>query len=89
MSARSTDGHSPFPHVFPHDPLPILEEGYRRDCPDGLARLKTELGQTLAAAGFLDRIGKDRVYATLPTAVEAYQQWCRTQPPSEDRPEAQ
>jgi sulfate permease, SulP family len=54
----------------------------------GLARLKTELGQTLAAAGFLDKIGKDRVYATLPTAVEAYQQWGRAQPPNEDQPRA-
>jgi sulfate permease, SulP family len=50
----------------------------------GLARLKTELRQTLAAAGFLNRIGEDRVYATLPTAVEAYQKWCRAQPPGED-----
>jgi SulP family sulfate permease len=55
----------------------------------GLARLKTELGQALAAAGFLNKIGEDRVYATLPTAVEAYQQWCRAQPPSEDQPKAQ
>jgi sulfate permease, SulP family len=55
----------------------------------GLARLKTELGQTLAAAGFLNKIGEDRVYATLPTAVEAYQQWCRAQPPREDQPKAQ
>jgi sulfate permease, SulP family len=54
----------------------------------GLARLKTELGQVLARAGFLDRIGEDRVYATLPTAVEAYQEWCQAQPPSEDEPRA-
>jgi hypothetical protein len=45
-----------------------------------LARLKYELAQILAAAGFLDRIGEDRVYTTLPTAVEAYQQWCRAHP---------
>ena len=55
----------------------------------GLARLKTELGQTLAAAGFLNKIGEDRVYATLPTAVEAYQEWRQAQPPSEDQPKAQ
>jgi sulfate permease, SulP family len=55
----------------------------------GLARLKTQLGQALAAFGFLDRIGENRVYATLPTAVEAYQQWCQAQPPSEDQPKAQ
>jgi sulfate permease, SulP family len=67
----------------------LRKELANRNIVFGLARLKTELGQTLAAAGFLNRIGKDRVYATLPTAVEAYQQWCQTQPPSEDRPEAQ
>jgi SulP family sulfate permease len=50
----------------------------------GLARLKYELAQTLETAGFLDRIGETRVYATLPTAVEAYQQWCRAQPPGEE-----
>jgi hypothetical protein len=47
----------------------------------GLAPLKYELARILAAAGFLDRIGEDRVYATLPTAVEAYHKWCRAQPP--------
>jgi sulfate permease, SulP family len=67
----------------------LRKELANRNIVFGLARLKTELGQTLAAAGFLDRIGKDRVYATLPTAVEAYQQWCRAQPPSEDQPKAQ
>jgi sulfate permease, SulP family len=50
----------------------------------GLARLKYELAQILETAGFLDRIGENRVYATLPTAVEAYQQWCRAQPQGED-----
>jgi sulfate permease, SulP family len=54
----------------------------------GLARLKYELGQTLATAGFLDKIGADRVYTTLPTAVEAYQEWRRAQPPGEDQPRA-
>ena len=63
----------------------VRQELAHRNIVFGLARLKYELGQTLAAAGFLDRIGEDRVYATLPTAVEAYQQWCRAQPPGEDQ----
>ena len=67
----------------------LRQELAHRNIVFGLARLKYELGQTLAAAGFLDRIGEDRVYATLPTAVEAYQQWCRAQPPGEDQATAQ
>ena len=59
----------------------LRSELAKRDIVFGLARLKTELRQTLAAAGFLDKIGEDRVYATLPTAVEAYQEWLRAQPP--------
>ncbi len=40
-----------------------------------LARVKFELLEILASAGFNDRIGEDKVFMTLPTAVEAYQQW--------------
>jgi SulP family sulfate permease len=40
-----------------------------------LARVKFELREILASAGFIDRIGEDKVFMTLPTAVEAYQQW--------------
>jgi SulP family sulfate permease len=63
----------------------VRQQLANRDIVFGLARLKMELRQTLATAGFLDRIGENRIYATLPTAVEAYQQWCRTQPPGEDQ----
>lgn len=62
----------------------VRQELANRNIVFGLARLKMELRQTLATAGFLDRI-ENRVYATLPTAVEAYQQWCRAQPPGEDQ----
>ncbi|HJY46035.1 MAG TPA: sulfate permease, partial [Propionibacteriaceae bacterium] len=62
----------------------VRQELANRSIVFGLARLKMELRQTLATAGFLDRI-ENRVYATLPTAVEAYQQWCRAQPPGEDQ----
>ena len=42
-----------------------------------LARLKSETRAELQATGFIDRIGPDLIFATLPTAVAAYQEWCR------------
>jgi MFS superfamily sulfate permease-like transporter len=47
----------------------------RRGIVTALARVKSEVAQDLHRAGVLDRIGTDRVYATLPTAVEAYRRW--------------
>ena len=38
----------------------------------GLARVKHELYEQLDRAGFIEAVGPDRVYATLPTAVAAY-----------------
>jgi MFS superfamily sulfate permease-like transporter len=40
-----------------------------------LARVKNDLAVPLTRAGLLQRIGPDRVFPTLPTAVEAYRQW--------------
>ncbi|MGJ7440355.1 SulP family inorganic anion transporter [Aquipuribacter sp. MA13-6] len=40
-----------------------------------LARVKEDLRTPLAASGFLDRIGADRVFPTLPTAVAGYAVW--------------
>lgn len=40
-----------------------------------LARAKHELMIDLDRAGFTDRLDEDRVYPTLPTAVEAYASW--------------
>jgi MFS superfamily sulfate permease-like transporter len=40
-----------------------------------LARVKSDLRVVLEPTGFIDRIGEDRVFMTLPTAVSAYQQW--------------
>jgi len=37
-----------------------------------IARLKQDLANELAPSGFLDRVGKDRLFPTLPTAVEAF-----------------
>jgi sulfate permease, SulP family len=54
-----------------------------------LARVKFELREILASTGFLDRVGEDRVFMTLPTAVAAYQQWYKAghggKPPTIDR----
>ena len=40
-----------------------------------LARVKQDLRNELAPTGFLERIGDDRIFPTLPTAVEAFQAW--------------
>jgi SulP family sulfate permease len=40
-----------------------------------LARVKHDLYDDLERAGFTRRLGPDRVYPTLPTAVEAYAHW--------------
>jgi SulP family sulfate permease len=42
-----------------------------------LARVKQDLRDELEASGFLDRLGRERVFATLPTAVSAYADWYR------------
>ena len=37
-----------------------------------MARVKQDLRDALEAAGMVDKIGEDRIFMTLPTAVEAY-----------------
>lgn len=46
-----------------------------RDIVLALARLKQDLRKTLEPTGLLDRIGEDRVFATLPTAVDGFRAW--------------
>ncbi len=50
-----------------------------------LARVKHEIRQQLADAGFIARVGEDLVFPTLPTAVAGYVEWYRashgTEPP--------
>jgi len=41
----------------------------------GMARVKQDLRSDLAAAGFVDRVGEDRIFPTLPTAVAGYRAW--------------
>jgi SulP family sulfate permease len=45
-----------------------------------LARVKFEVLQDLERAGLVDAIGRDHVFATLPTAVEAYRAWSSANP---------
>ncbi|HEX8857623.1 MAG TPA: sulfate permease [Actinomycetes bacterium] len=50
-----------------------------------LARVKQDLLVSLRAAGLVDRIGEDRLFPTLPTAVAAYEAWSQARTASEDR----
>ncbi|TCN42215.1 high affinity sulfate transporter 1 [Kribbella orskensis] len=52
----------------------LREELVGRGIVLALARVKQDLRDDLDAAGFLERLGADRVYMTLPTAVEAFRQ---------------
>ncbi len=52
----------------------LRTECERRGIVFAMARVKQDLRGALDAAGLLDRIGPDRIFMTLPTAVEAYRQ---------------
>jgi high affinity sulfate transporter 1 len=47
----------------------------RRDVVFAMARVKRDLYDQLTAAGFIQRLGPDRIFPTLPTAVAAYTRW--------------
>jgi MFS superfamily sulfate permease-like transporter len=47
----------------------------RRGVVFAMARVKQDLFVALEAAGLVDRVGADRIYPTLPTAVAAYIAW--------------
>jgi MFS superfamily sulfate permease-like transporter len=46
-----------------------------------LARVKQDLLARLEAFGLIDAIGADRLFPTLPTAVDAYRHWVTDHPP--------
>jgi sulfate permease, SulP family len=58
----------------------IREEVTGRGAVFALARVKQDLLARLQAFGLAAKIGADRLYPTLPTAVEAYRQWARDHP---------
>jgi sulfate permease, SulP family len=47
----------------------------RRGIVFAMARVKQDLRADLAAAGLVERVGDDRIFPTLPTAVQAYADW--------------
>lgn len=51
----------------------------RRGVQFAMARVKQDLLDDLRAAGFVDRVGSDRLFPTLPTAVQAYLSWYEQQ----------
>ncbi len=56
----------------------LREELDHRGIVLALARVKQDLRDVLQPSGFLDRVGTDRVFYTLPTAVAAYLGWYTT-----------
>ena len=53
----------------------VREEITGRGAVFALARVKQDLLARLRAFGLADKIGEDRLFPTLPTAVEAYRKW--------------
>lgn len=53
----------------------LHDELAARDIVLALARVKFETQEQLEVAGFVDRVGADRIFATLPTGVAAYADW--------------
>jgi SulP family sulfate permease len=53
----------------------LREELARRGIVFAMARVKQELHDDLRSSGFVERVGEDRIFMTLPTAVQAYVQW--------------
>ena len=57
----------------------LVAELRRRGVQFAMARVKQDLLDDLEAAGFVDRVGNDRLFPTLPTAVQAYLSWYEQQ----------
>ena len=64
------------PDITAMDALEELrEELERRGIVFALARVKEELYDDLRVSGLVERLGADRIFLTLPTAVQGYVQW--------------
>jgi SulP family sulfate permease len=59
----------------------VRDEIARRGAVFALARVKHDLLVRLTSFGLTAKIGADRLFPTLPTAVQAYQDWARQQGP--------
>jgi SulP family sulfate permease len=64
----------------------IRDEVTRRGAVFALARVKQDLLARLQAFGLTSKIGADRLYPTLPTAVDAYRNWAREHPAGDSPP---
>ena len=53
----------------------LREELTGRGIVFAMARVKQELRDELESSGILDRVGEERIFMTLPTAVQAFVQW--------------
>jgi sulfate permease, SulP family len=66
----------------------IRQEINRRGAAFALARVKQDLLTRLQAFGLADQIGTDRLFPTLPTAVDAYRQWAADHPDEAGPPDS-
>jgi SulP family sulfate permease len=53
----------------------LRQEVAKRGVVFAMARVKQDLRDDLERAGFVDNVGKERIYMTLPTAVDGYVAW--------------
>ena len=53
----------------------LRKELDRRGIEVGIARMKEELREELSGTAFFRKVPADRIFATLPTTVAAYQAW--------------
>ncbi len=53
----------------------LVEELRKQGVVFAMARVKQDLRDDFAAGGFIDLVGEDRIFPTLPTAVAAYVAW--------------
>ncbi|NUO44813.1 MAG: sulfate permease [Streptomyces sp.] len=56
----------------------LRRELTRRGVVFALARVKQDLLDDLEAYGLVESVGRELIFPTLPTAVAAYREWCRT-----------
>jgi sulfate permease, SulP family len=62
----------------------VRAELARRGIVFALARVKQDLLDDLQAFGLARKIGEQRIFPTLPTAVAAYRKWAAEHPPGQD-----
>ncbi|MGW4488998.1 STAS domain-containing protein [Amycolatopsis sp. NPDC004368] len=56
----------------------LREELGRRGVVFAMARVKQDLRDDLVAAGLVAKVGEERIFPTLPTAVSGYRDWADT-----------